>query len=131
MTFVYAQPHFPEILISGGTQKAACFKEPRMILIHVVITENASEVYRADMRLTSFCGKGQKLISNLFKQKQQEWEFPLWHSDLRIQRCLHSGLGCCWGMGSIPGPVQWVKDPGLPWLWCGSRLEFDPWPGVP
>ena len=20
--------------------------------------------------------------------------------------------------GSIPGPVQWVKDPALLWLWC-------------
>ena len=21
--------------------------------------------------------------------------------------------------GKIPGPVQWVKDPVLLWLWCG------------
>ena len=27
--------------------------------------------------------------------------------------------------GSIPGPMQWVKDLALPQLWLG----FDPWPG--
>lgn len=29
-----------------------------------------------------------------------------------------------------PGPVQWVKDPVVPPLWCRSRLllTFDPWP---
>ena len=21
-------------------------------------------------------------------------------------------------VGSIPGPIQWVKDPALLWLWC-------------
>ena len=33
--------------------------------------------------------------------------------------------------GSIPGPVQWVRDPLLRQLWYRSqlRLGFDPWPG--
>ena len=28
---------------------------------------------------------------------------PLWCSGLRIQHCHHRGLGCCCGLGSIPG----------------------------
>ena len=34
-------------------------------------------------------------------------------------------------LSSIPGPVQWVKDPVLPQLWCTLQLQlrFDPWPG--
>lgn len=33
--------------------------------------------------------------------------------------------------GSIPGPVQWVKDPVLLQLWLRSQpqLRSDPWPG--
>ena len=41
-------------------------------------------------------------------------------------------LAClCGGMGSIPGPEPWVKDPALPQLWCTSQLQlrFDPWSG--
>ena len=36
-------------------------------------------------------------------------EFPLWHSRLRIWCCLCSGLGCCWGTGSIPGPGTSIR----------------------
>ena len=33
-------------------------------------------------------------------------------------------LGCCLGAGSIPSPLQWVKDPVLPLLWCRLQLPF-------
>ena len=46
------------------------------------------------------------------------WEFPLWCSQLRIWCCLPGSTG------SIPGPVQWVKDPSLSQLW----LRFSRWP---
>ena len=34
------------------------------------------------------------------------------------------------GIGSIPGPAQWVKDPVLPALWQRLQLQlrFSPWP---
>jgi len=56
--------------------------------------------------------------------RNKNLESPLWHSRLRIPCCLCSGSGWYTGTSSIPGPVQWVKDPVLPLLW----LEFDPWP---
>ena len=33
--------------------------------------------------------------------------------------------------GSIPGLLQWIKNPALLQLWCRSQLwlRFDPWPG--
>ena len=36
----------------------------------------------------------------------------------------------CWGTGSIPSLVQWVKDLALPQLWLRSQLWLgsDPWP---
>ena len=51
-------------------------------------------------------------------------EFPVWHSGLRIRHCL------CGSEGLIPGPVHWVKDPGLTLLRCRSQLwlGFDFWP---
>ena len=60
---------------------------------------------------------------NVFFKKMQE--FPLWHSRLRIWCYLYGGTG------SIPGLVQWVKDPVLLQLWrrLQLRLEFEPWPG--
>ena len=40
-------------------------------------------------------------------------------------------LCLCGGTGSIPGPVQWVKDPVLPQLWRRSQMQlrFSPLPG--
>ena len=35
-----------------------------------------------------------------------------------------SSLGCCRGVGSIPGPARWGKDPVLLQL----QLRFNPWP---
>ena len=72
ITYVYSLSSFSRNLISGKAQRTACFKEPRMILIHTGITENASTEHSADIWLTSFCGKGHKPISNLFMPKQQE-----------------------------------------------------------
>ena len=36
----------------------------------------------------------------------------------------------CSGTGSIPSPVQWVKDLVLLELWCRLQLQlgFNPWP---
>ena len=54
-------------------------------------------------------------------------EFLMWHSGLLIQHCLCLPSGA----GSIPGPMQQVKDLALPWLqhrWQ-LRLGFNPWPG--
>lgn len=51
----------------------------------------------------------------------------LWCRRLRVQCCLCSTSGHCWGSGLIPGPMQWV------WLHLGCRLQwwlgFYPWPG--
>ena len=35
------------------------------------------------------------------------------------------------GAGSIPGPVQWMKDPALLQLWHKVQLQlgFNHWPG--
>ena len=59
-----------------------------------------------------------------WQAKQENQEYPLWHSRLRIQCCL-------WGsIGLIPGLVQWVKDIALPQLWFCLQLQlsFNPWP---
>ena len=43
-----------------------------------------------------------------------------------------SDLACLCGIaGSIPDPVQWIKDPALLQMWCRWQmcLKFDPWPG--
>ena len=45
-------------------------------------------------------------------------EFLLWHSGLGSRAVSGSA-------SSIPGLVQWGKDPTLLQLW----LRFDPWPG--
>ena len=67
-------------------------------------------------------------------------EFPLWFSGLRTWCSLHED------MDSIPGHLQWVKDPALLQaaegckcgshpvllrLWCRPQLKllFNPWPG--
>ena len=42
----------------------------------------------------------------------------MWCRGLRIWFCL------CSGMGSIPGPSQWVKDPELLKLWRRLQLQF-------
>ena len=58
-------------------------------------------------------------------------EFLLWHSGLRIWHCLCSSSGHCWGKGSIPSLVQWVKGLELLQLWHSlqqQQLIFDPWP---
>ena len=51
-------------------------------------------------------------------------EFPLRLSGLRTQLVSV-------GMWVRSGLAQWVKDPVLLWLWCGSKmwLQFDPWTG--
>ena len=38
------------------------------------------------------------------------WEFPLGHSELRIQL---QWLGHCRGTGSVPSPGQWVEGSGV------------------
>ena len=54
------------------------------------------------------------------------WEFPLWLSGLRTRLCV------CKDAGSIPGLVQWVKDPAQIWCFCDCgvglqlQLGFDP-----
>ena len=46
-----------------------------------------------------------------FYSKTNVQEFALWLSWLRTQH------GVCEDGGLIPGLAQWVKDPGLLWLW--------------
>ena len=66
-----------------------------------------------------------------FPFKKAFQEFPLCHSRLRIQLYLCSGSGCYWGSGSIPRPVQWIKDPALlqPWHKSQVQCRFDSCPG--
>ena len=54
-------------------------------------------------------------------------EFPLWHSRFRIWRCLCSSFCRCFGAGSTPDLVQWVKDLALLQLRCKSQLQLNPW----
>ena len=63
-------------------------------------------------------------------EKKNPQELLKWCSGLRIWSCLCSDSGCCWGVGLIPSPAQWVKDLALLQLWCSSQmwLGFDPWP---
>ena len=58
--------------------------------------------------------------------KRGTWGVPTMASKLRIRYCL------CGSLGSIPGTVQWLKNPVLPQLWCRLQLwlGFDPWPRV-
>ena len=58
--------------------------------------------------------------------KRGTWGVPTMASKSRIRYCL------CGSLGSIPGPVQWLKDPVLLQLWCRLQLwlGFDPWPRV-
>ena len=51
-------------------------------------------------------------------------EFLLWYSGVRVQHYLYSSTG------SIPHPLQWVKDLALLQLWHRSKLQlrFIHWP---
>ena len=52
--------------------------------------------------------------------KDEEWEFSLWCSGLRIQHCLSCDIGCSCSSDSLPGPgtfnLAYFKWPGSPVL---------------
>lgn len=68
---VHSWAHFPEILISGGTQRSTCFKEPRLIWFRLSSQRmplgNTVLIYDWPLFVAR-----DKLISTLFKPEKQE-----------------------------------------------------------
>ena len=64
------------------------------------------------MRSLSFFLKKQIELTEKMQnsKKKKKMEFLQWYSGLRIRL---QWLGFHGGVGSIPSPVQWVKDPVL------------------
>lgn len=68
---VYSWAYFPEMLISGGTQRSTCFKEPRLIWFRLSSQRMPLGEHSADIWLTSFCGKGTYSFQLYLSQRSQ------------------------------------------------------------